>query len=255
MREESHLRSVLLPIDIATAETATLLCGWLGETPKRVLEIGSGDGHVAEALVRRGHEVVAVDADPELVARARARGVDARLAEWPDFSDAPFDAVAFTRSLHHIDDLDGAVARAAELLAPKGLVIVEDFAFDTLDEAMVGWFRDQLRVIGAAIRLDAPDDSFVSNVLSGCGSAAILATDVHRDLHTWIEMQDALLARFSPVDACSAPYFYRYLVRIAPERPELAAVVAALFEAEVAAISRGWIRPLGRRLVGRRPIK
>lgn len=246
---------MLLPIDIATAETATFLCEWLGDAPKRVLEIGAGDGHVAEALVRRGHEVVAVDADPESVARARARGVDAQLAEWPDFSDAPFDAVAFTRSLHHIDDLDGAVARAAEMLEPKGLVIVEDFAFDSLDEPMVGWFRDHLRVIHAAVRLDAPDDSFVSTVLSGCGSAAILATDVHRDLHAWMEMQEALVTRFNPVDGCSVPYLYRYLVRIASERAELAGVVAALLDAEVAAISRCWIRPLGRRFVGRRPIK
>ena len=249
------MRSVLLPIDIATAETATFLCGWLGETPRRVLEIGAGDGHVAEALVRRGHEVVAVDADPESVARARARGVDAQVAEWPDFSDAPFDAVAFTRSLHHIEDLDGAVSRAAELLVPKGLVLVEDFAFDTLDDPMVCSFRDQLRVIDAAVRLDAPDDSFVSTVLSGCGSLEILATDVHRDLHTWIEMQEALLTRFSPVDTCSVPYLYRYLVRIASERAEMAGVVVAILASEVAAISRSWIRPLGRRFVGRRSIK
>ena len=241
------------PIDIATAETAAFVAEWLGDSRRRVLEVGAGDGHVAEVLGQRGHEVVAIDTESESVARARARGVDAREARWPEFTSGPFDAVVFTRSLHHIDDLEGAIARACELVVPKGLVIVEDFAFESLDDSMVGWFRDHLRVIAAATDLDAPSDSFVARVLAGGNAAAIHAVEPHRDLHSWTRMRDALTERLSPVDARSAPYFYRYLIRIAPDRTDLAGVVGALLEAELAAAARGWILPFGRRFVGRRP--
>ncbi|MBK6428024.1 MAG: class I SAM-dependent methyltransferase [Blastocatellia bacterium] len=241
------------PVDIATAETAAFLLEWLGDSHRRVIEVGAGDGHVAEVLGQRGHEVVAIDTDAESVARARARGVDAREARWPEFTSEPVDAVVFTRSLHHIDDLEGAIARACELVVPKGLVIVEDFAFESLDDAMVGWFHDHLRVIAAATDLDAPGDSFVARVLAGGNAAAIHAVEPHRDLHSWTRMRDALTEGLSPVDARSAPYFYRYLIRIAPDRTDLASVVGALLEAELAAAARGWIPPFGRRFVGRRP--
>ena len=60
-----------------------------------ILELGCGTGRVALDLAARGHEVIALDADPELVrelaARARTRGVrvrtsvaDARAFELPD---------------------------------------------------------------------------------------------------------------------------------------------------------------------------
>ncbi len=39
----------------------------------RVLDAGSGMGRVADALVRRGHDVTAVEKDPDLVARSRSR--------------------------------------------------------------------------------------------------------------------------------------------------------------------------------------
>ena len=241
-----------VPIDIATDETLAFIHEWLGNDRRRVLEVGAGEGHVAAALRGRGHEVVALDVDAESVAKACARGVDARVAGWPDFDDTPFEAVIFTRSLHHIEDLDGAVARAVDLIVPKGLVLVEDFAFSALDDATVGWFRDLLRVIGAAIDLDAPEDSMVSLVLAGRASESIIETDCHHDLHAWNRMQDALLDWFSPVDSRSAPYLYRYLVRIAPERAELTNVVTEVLAGEVAAAARQWIRPIGRRFVGRR---
>ncbi len=47
-----------------------------------VLDVGAGTGRVALDLAGRGHEVVAIDADPELARacadRARARGLDVR---------------------------------------------------------------------------------------------------------------------------------------------------------------------------------
>lgn len=86
----------------------------LPEGAKRVLEVGCGDGEVASLLARAGLSVVALDADEKTVALAKSRGVDARRAEWPDFSDGSFDAVVFTRSLHHVRD-------CAEAFVPRSI--------------------------------------------------------------------------------------------------------------------------------------
>lgn len=68
---------------------------------ERVLDLGCGDGRLTEALVQAGCTVVGVDASPEQVAAARARGLDARVMDGQelDFSDA-FDAVFSNAALH-----------------------------------------------------------------------------------------------------------------------------------------------------------
>ena len=67
------------------------------EPRSRVLDAGCGSGRLSGALHRRGHEVVGVDVDPELVAAAQADHpgpsyVVADLAEL-DLGGEPFDLV------------------------------------------------------------------------------------------------------------------------------------------------------------------
>ncbi len=89
-----------------------------------------------------GPTVVGLDTSAEAVARARALGVDARRVDWMDFRcGEPFDAVLFVRSLHHMADLDAAVAKTAECLRSGGRVIVEDFAFAEVDAPTAEWIR------------------------------------------------------------------------------------------------------------------
>src|SRR5690349_17075257 len=99
----------------------------LPEQALRLLEVGCGDGALAAALAADGLKVVAIDVDPEVVDIARASAVDARVAEWPNFEDGRFDAVLFTRSLHHVHDLMPSVEAAAAALNSGGRIIVEDF--------------------------------------------------------------------------------------------------------------------------------
>lgn len=47
----------------------------------RILDLGCGDGALTERIVAAGAEVVAVDASASQVAAARARGLDARVAD------------------------------------------------------------------------------------------------------------------------------------------------------------------------------
>src|SRR5439155_18642807 len=133
------------PTDVATRETLEFLTSRIpvGAT---ILEVGCGEGQLARELLKRGYHVTALDANPDLIAKAQARGVAVVLGSWPKFdTGVAFDAIAFTRSLHHINPLGEAIARARELLNPSGLLLIEDFALDEVDEATVHWFVKVLR--------------------------------------------------------------------------------------------------------------
>lgn len=71
----------------------------------RVLDLGSGPGHVAIPLSRHAAEVVAVDPEPEMLARIDAPHVRTVLgrAEDVDCSWGRFDLVSAGRSFHWFD--------------------------------------------------------------------------------------------------------------------------------------------------------
>ncbi|QGV77691.1 class I SAM-dependent methyltransferase [Streptomyces ficellus] len=121
---------------------------WLGElvptaAVRRILDVGSGPG-VLSCLLAEAFpyaEVVAVDATPELLERARERAraahlgdrVTTRRAELPDgiagLGDA--DLIWAADSLHHLGDQRGAVAGLAGLLRPGGLLAVVEGGLPT----------------------------------------------------------------------------------------------------------------------------
>ena len=88
------------------------------------VDIGCGEGRVDRDLIERGHRVVAIDGSPTL-ARLAAQGeppvpvAAADAAQLPVRTNSADLAVAFM-SLQDIEDLDGAVAEAARVLAPGG---------------------------------------------------------------------------------------------------------------------------------------
>ena len=91
-----------------------------------ILDLGCGDGTLTQALVDAGAQVTAVDASPDMVAAARARGIDAGLADGQQLAfDAAFDAVFSNAVLHWM--LDGAaVARGVfRALKPGGRFVGE----------------------------------------------------------------------------------------------------------------------------------
>src|SRR5436190_16288758 len=100
------------PTDVPTRETLGFLISRLPVGAK-ILEVGCGEGQIACELLQRGYRVAGLASDFEAIARAQARGVGAVVASWPKFdSSVSFDAIAFTRSLHHINPLRESIARA-----------------------------------------------------------------------------------------------------------------------------------------------
>jgi SAM-dependent methyltransferase len=219
----------------------------------RILEVGCGAGELASRLSKDAYAVVAIDSDPDSIAAAQRLGVDARIATWPDFDGGQFDAVLFTRSLHHIQPLDESVARAAESLTEDGRIIIEDFAYDSVDEKTLRWFRSSIRLFEATgLLISQARDEFLEKILLKTETLDAWQQNHERDLHTPAEIGAQLEEIFSRVIKEDAPYFFRYLAgAIAPsERRD--AILQAFAEQEEIMATDGSIVPLGRRFVAMR---
>ncbi|HEY2428755.1 MAG TPA: methyltransferase domain-containing protein [Acidimicrobiales bacterium] len=93
---------------------------------ERILDLGCGDGALTAAIVARGATVVGVDSSDAMVAAARARGIDARLADGAALPfTAEFDAVFSNAALHWMPDADRVAASVAAALRPGGRFVGE----------------------------------------------------------------------------------------------------------------------------------
>ncbi len=105
--------------------------------PRRVLEVGGGEGELAERMQRDlGAEVSFVDLSPRMVELARARGVDAREGDVQQlpFADGSFDTVVSAWMLYHVPDLDAGLAEIARVLVPGGALIAVTNSVDHISE-------------------------------------------------------------------------------------------------------------------------
>ncbi len=93
---------------------------------ERILDLGCGDGPIARGLMDIGCDVVGVDASEDMVASARALGVDARIGDGErlDF-DGEFDAVFSNAALHWMTDAEAVIAGAFRALKPGGRFVAE----------------------------------------------------------------------------------------------------------------------------------
>lgn len=93
---------------------------------ERILDLGCGEGTLTERLAGFGCDVVGVDASPEFVATAKARGLDARVADAHDLHFAnEFDAVFSNAALHWMTRPDAVIAGVARALKPGGRFVAE----------------------------------------------------------------------------------------------------------------------------------
>ncbi len=109
------------------AELAVPLIDLLAPQPDEwILDLGCGDGVLAERIAATGAAVVAVDAAPDMVAAARARGLDARVMDGEDLRfEAEFDAVFSNAALHWMRRTDAVIAGIRRALRPGGRLVAE----------------------------------------------------------------------------------------------------------------------------------
>jgi demethylmenaquinone methyltransferase/2-methoxy-6-polyprenyl-1,4-benzoquinol methylase len=105
----------------------------------RVLDVATGTGMVAAALVRRsGCAVVALDQSEPMLTRARRRvngnpGLRDRVtvvrgeAERLPFADGEFDALTFTYLLRYVDDPAATMRELARVVKPGGRIASLEF--------------------------------------------------------------------------------------------------------------------------------
>jgi SAM-dependent methyltransferase len=179
---------------------ATAFCDFLGAQlpapPVRVLEVGCGRGELAQALAERGFEVVAIDPNaPEGLIFGRV-GLE-------EFSDSRgFDAVVASVSLHHIEDLAGAVDKIASFLPQGGVLALEEFAKERLAGATALWYYHQRCALAAAGREDTLPDHFDEWEHRSKGD--------HADIHPVSEIRSALERRFVERHFEWTPYLYSH---------------------------------------------
>lgn len=103
-----------------------------------VLDVGTGPGVLLTEIARRRGDVrlTGIDLSADMVATAlrnvaglgeRVTAQEADVAGLP-FPDDSFDLVVTSLSLHHWDDVEGAVPELARVLRPGGRLYVYDFA-------------------------------------------------------------------------------------------------------------------------------
>ena len=93
-----------------------------------LLEVGAGPGHDSLYFQDHGLRVLCTDLSPDMVERCKAKGLDARVADFLSLgvSPASFDAVYALNCLLHVPtpDLPRVLKAISEVLVPGGLLYV-----------------------------------------------------------------------------------------------------------------------------------
>ncbi len=217
-----------------------------------VLEVGCGRGELAAELNARGYQVTAIDKDAGAVTDAERRGVAAQRADFFGWTDGPYDVVIFSRTLHEMATVTGALERASAVLRSGGMVIVDELARDRADHPTAAFFYDVCAILNATGLLHAPNGDISTEPLSRWeteygqqrvsprpGAAAIVG---------WVgdRFDLALLEEY--------PYLYRHIGQWLDESEPGWAVAQRVREVETRRVEKGDIKAMGVRLGARKRI-
>ena len=98
---------------------------WVKPKPgDRILDVGSGRGHVVHALRSLGVEAEGIDLNPNASELAIVPHVKTMSATSLDYDDGHFDAIVSFHAIEHIPDVEMAIAEMARVVRPGGKVLL-----------------------------------------------------------------------------------------------------------------------------------
>ena len=201
---------------VLTADVVAFVRSALPPPPAHVLEVGAGRGELAAELRGAGYEVRAIDPAAE-----DGSGVEkVELLQ----VDGTFDAAVAIVSLHHVEPLQECCAHLATLVRPGGLLVIDEFDVERLDERAATWWLGQRRAVGAS----EPHD------------AAGLVAAMRHHIHPLSAIRESLLSYFALGEPVPGPYLHRW--ELAP----------GLRDVEEQLVAAGKLPAIGARLVGAR---
>jgi SAM-dependent methyltransferase len=157
--------------------------------PRRVLEVGGGEGELAERLQNElGVEVVGIDQSERMVELQRSKGIDARVGDVQElpFAEGEFDVAVAAWILYHVPDLDRGVGELARVLRPGGTLVAVTNAVDHLQEL---WDLAQRATSMRRFTFRSENGEEVLR--------RHFARVERRDAHGWLTMDDAAVRRFA----------------------------------------------------------
>jgi len=172
--------------------------------PQRVLDVGCGPlGGFVPMLRREGHDAVGVDP-------CAPDGPHYRRVEFERY-DPPqeVDVVVASTSLHHVTDLDEVLDKIRAVLAPGGLVIVVEWAWERVDESTARWCFDRLNPEGEPSWLHARRDGWIES--GQIWSDYVNAWAANEGLHASQRIRMGLDARFDVTVSALGPYYFPVL--------------------------------------------
>jgi SAM-dependent methyltransferase len=155
----------------------------LPPAPARVLEVGAGEGELAEALRTAGYDVLAIDPGSSAAGVVPVALLD--VAEPP----GSFDAAVAVVSLHHVAPLAESCAHLAELIRPGGALVVDEFDIARFEGAAAEWWSDRHE--------KHPHPGETASALRG-------------HLHPIPTIREHLGGRFALSPISRGPYLYRF---------------------------------------------
>jgi SAM-dependent methyltransferase len=152
--------------DFLFREVATRLVDRLADIRRnfaRALDLGCHNGFVIEAAKRlpagKIGALVQADLSPRMATAARDNTDLPTVAadeEYLPFGDASFDLVLSCASLHHVNDLPGALVQIRQALKPDGVFLAALFGGATLSELRQAWLAAETTQEGGASPRVAP---------------------------------------------------------------------------------------------------
>ena len=226
----------------------------------RILEVGCGRGYLSLELARKGHDVLGIDvnydmirtayqtmkSDPYSSGRGRLEYEVSDFAIWNNM-EGKFDLVIFNRALHHIPEPAKTLEKTRNLLGHNGRIICVEYAYDHFDRRSATWFYHIRRVLEQAGWFKS--DTKLSENLEF--SAGQIKEEWHEhgreeNLNRFLDMYRPLKSLFEEQQLSWEPYIFWDIImdmRIPSTDIEMA-VARSLIAMESALIEREAISPV-----------